>query len=68
MTVAAVQLNTQPAGAAKCEKFYVAPDGDDNAKGTEKEPWKTVTRARDEIRSKQLNDRVLFCVRAWRVR
>jgi hypothetical protein len=53
VTVAAVQLDTQPAGAAKCDSFYVAPNGNDSAKGTEKSPWKTVTRARDEIRSNQ---------------
>ncbi|WP_328519153.1 right-handed parallel beta-helix repeat-containing protein [Kribbella sp. NBC_00359] len=58
VTVAAVQLDTQPAGAAKCDSFYVAPDGNDSAKGTENSPWKTVTRARDEIRSKQLNHRM----------
>ncbi|MEU8221098.1 right-handed parallel beta-helix repeat-containing protein [Kribbella sp. NPDC048915] len=58
VTVAAVQLNAQPAGAADCKTFWVAPTGDDTAKGTEKSPWKTVTRARDEIRSKHLNDRM----------
>ena len=56
VTVAAVQLNTQPAGAADCKTFWVAPNGDDAAKGTENNPWKTVTRARDEIRNKHLND------------
>ncbi|TDO52488.1 parallel beta helix pectate lyase-like protein [Kribbella sp. VKM Ac-2527] len=56
VTVAAVNLNTQPAGAAKCENFYLATDGDDAGKGTEKDPWKTITRARDEIRAQKLND------------
>jgi hypothetical protein len=58
VTVAAVQLNTQPAGAVDCKTFWVAPAGDDSAKGTESDPWKTVTRARDEIRDKHLNDRM----------
>ncbi len=58
VTVAAVQLNTQPAGAVDCKTFWVAPTGNDSAKGTEKDPWKTVTRARDEIRDKHLNDRM----------
>src|SRR5437870_2818544 len=59
VTVAAVQLNAQPAGAVDCKTFWVAPNGDDAAKGTtEDEPWKTVTRARDEIRNKHLNDRM----------
>jgi hypothetical protein len=58
VTVAALQFNAQPAGAVDCNNFWVAPDGNDSAKGTEKEPWKTVTRARDEIRNKDLNDRM----------
>ncbi|MFF0342340.1 right-handed parallel beta-helix repeat-containing protein [Kribbella sp. NPDC004875] len=58
VTVAAVQLNAQPAGAVDCQTFWVATSGDDAAKGTEKDPWKTVTRARDEIRDKHLNDRM----------
>ncbi|WP_405068182.1 right-handed parallel beta-helix repeat-containing protein [Kribbella sp. NBC_01510] len=58
VTVAAVQLNTQPAGAVDCKTFWVAPTGNDSAKGTEQDPWKTVTRARDEIRDKHLNDRM----------
>lgn len=56
VTVAAVQFNAQPAGAADCKTFWVATDGDDAAKGTERSPWKSVTRARDEIRNKHLND------------
>ncbi|WP_329001817.1 right-handed parallel beta-helix repeat-containing protein [Kribbella sp. NBC_00709] len=58
VTVAAINLDAQPAGAAKCDNFWVAPTGNDAAKGTEKSPWKTVTRARDEIRNKHLNDRM----------
>ncbi len=58
VTVAAIQFNAQPAGAVDCNNFWVAPDGNDSAKGTEKEPWKAVTRARDEIRNKQLNQRM----------
>ena len=58
VTVAAIQFNAQPAGAVDCNTFWVAPNGDDSAKGTEREPWKTVTRARDEIRNKHLNDRM----------
>ena len=58
VTVAAVQLNTQPAGAVDCKTFWVAPTGNDSANGTERDPWKTVTRARDEIRDKHLNDRM----------
>ncbi|TCC42873.1 right-handed parallel beta-helix repeat-containing protein [Kribbella capetownensis] len=58
VVAAAVQLNAQPAGAARCDSFYVAPNGNDAANGTEKNPWKTITRARDEIRNKHLNDRM----------
>ncbi|WP_427890691.1 right-handed parallel beta-helix repeat-containing protein [Kribbella sp. GL6] len=59
VTVAAVQLNVQPAGAVDCKTFWVSPNGDDAAKGTtEDHAWKTVTRARDEIRNKHLNDRM----------
>ncbi|MGW7684172.1 right-handed parallel beta-helix repeat-containing protein [Kribbella sp. NPDC054772] len=59
VTVAAVQMNAQPAGAVDCKTFWVAPNGDDAAKGTtEDQAWKTVTRARDEIRNKHLNDRM----------
>ncbi|TCC34094.1 right-handed parallel beta-helix repeat-containing protein [Kribbella speibonae] len=58
VTVAAIQFNAQPAGAVDCKTFWVAPSGNDSAKGTEKSPWKTVTRARDEIRTNHLNDRM----------
>ncbi|TCN38290.1 parallel beta helix pectate lyase-like protein [Kribbella orskensis] len=56
VTVAAVNLGAQPAGAAKCESFWVAPNGDDAGKGTAEDPWRTVTQARDQIRAKKLND------------
>ncbi|GAA1550488.1 hypothetical protein GCM10009789_00340 [Kribbella sancticallisti] len=55
VTAAGINLGTQSAGAADCDNFFVSPTGNDAAKGTEKEPWKTVTRARDEIRDRGLN-------------
>lgn len=44
------------ADAKACPTFWVAPDGDDSARGTESKPWQTIERARDHIRAKGLND------------
>ncbi|MCX4835737.1 right-handed parallel beta-helix repeat-containing protein [Streptomyces sp. NBC_01016] len=48
-------LSADAAGDCSPTKLFVATDGNDKAKGTEQSPFKTVTRARDEIRDKGLN-------------
>jgi hypothetical protein len=57
LLVTAVLVGGQTAIAAftaGCAEFWVAPDGDDSARGTSQEPWRTVEHARDQIRAKQL--------------
>lgn len=36
--------------AAACDGFWVSPDGNDSAAGTQRKPWKTVEHARDALR------------------
>jgi hypothetical protein len=38
-----------------CQSFWVSPSGSDAGPGTERKPWKTVERARDTLRSRQLS-------------
>ncbi|HEY3512234.1 MULTISPECIES: right-handed parallel beta-helix repeat-containing protein [Kribbella] len=38
------------AGENACSTFWVAPNGNDGAPGTESKPWKTVEHARDTLR------------------
>ena len=38
-----------------CPELYVAPTGNDQGKGSQDDPWKTVARARDHIREMGLN-------------
>jgi hypothetical protein len=40
---------------AGCQSFWVSPNGDDSAIGTEVKPWRTVEHARDTIRARNLN-------------
>lgn len=42
----------------RCATFWVSPDGNDRARGTERAPWRTVEHARDEIRDRGLNRRM----------
>lgn len=44
------------AAGGQCRSFWVAPDGDDGARGTEGSPWRTVEHARDAIRSSGITD------------
>ncbi|MFG2427750.1 right-handed parallel beta-helix repeat-containing protein [Streptomyces sp. NPDC048590] len=41
--------------SCKATEIFVAPDGDDKAKGTRTSPFRTIERARDHIRDKGLN-------------
>jgi len=43
------------ANRGHCPSFWVAPDGDDRARGTERSPWASIERARDEIRKREMN-------------
>ncbi|TDO52489.1 parallel beta helix pectate lyase-like protein [Kribbella sp. VKM Ac-2527] len=40
---------------AGCTSFWVSPDGNDSAIGTQAKPWRTVEHARDTIRARNLN-------------
>ncbi|MCG5218259.1 right-handed parallel beta-helix repeat-containing protein [Streptosporangium sp. KLBMP 9127] len=55
---AAAPAETAAAKACKPTEFFVAPGGDDKARGTKDLPWKTVERARDHIRDKGLNKKM----------
>lgn len=53
-TLDAPDANAEPAGC-KATQIFVSPDGSDKARGTEKQPFKTIERARDHIRDQGLN-------------
>ncbi|MEQ7127751.1 hypothetical protein ABN034_24975 [Actinopolymorpha sp. B11F2] len=48
-------------GGPGCQEFFVSPAGDDQASGTERDPWQTIERARDHIREEGLNHGRMLC-------
>ncbi|MFD2028450.1 hypothetical protein [Promicromonospora aerolata] len=52
--VALDRLTTAVTSGA-CPQLYVSPSGNDQAKGTADDPWKSVAKARDHIREMGLN-------------
>jgi hypothetical protein len=56
VAVSGLAAGTTTADAAGgCKTLWVAPDGNDAAAGTERAPFATIERARDQIRDKKLN-------------
>ncbi|MGW2095862.1 right-handed parallel beta-helix repeat-containing protein [Promicromonospora sukumoe] len=43
------------ASEGRCPQLYVSPSGDDDGRGTARDPYRTIERARDHIREKGLN-------------
>ena len=52
---ATLPANAAPSGACGPTQLFVAPGGDDSAKGSQSAPWRTVEHARDYIASHRLN-------------
>lgn len=57
ITAQAAKENSSDAETA----FYVSPDGSDSNSGTEREPFKTIEKARDEVRKHTKGHDVRYC-------
>ena len=57
VAIAGLTVGTRTADAApgKCKELWVSPDGSDQGAGSERSPFATLERARDQIRDKKLN-------------
>ena len=56
---------TTPTNDKQVSEFYLSPDGDDNAAGTIGQPWRTLERARNHIRTinKNMDDDITVYIR-----
>ncbi|MEU8221099.1 right-handed parallel beta-helix repeat-containing protein [Kribbella sp. NPDC048915] len=46
----ALGAGAAPTGQTGCSTYWVAPNGNDSAAGTERKPWQTIEHARDTLR------------------